>query len=131
MPESPDALSTPSPLLGDDPAIAVLVIDAGGQVVAGNPAARSFACDGKPLVGRFLINLFVGEEFAADADYAAQQWRALRSEAMDKWVSRRLVCGGDIRGEVRLRLERSLGGAGSYIATVIAQDAAMTATEPH
>ncbi len=110
--------STQSPT-GDSDTCAVFVLEAGGLVVASNTSAREFWSDvARPLVSAPFMTLFVSNEDLSDSENLSRQWLQLKSEGLDRWtrrVARRLdgaTC------PVRLRLERSSGGAGSYIVTV-------------
>ncbi len=103
----------------DPDTCAVFVLEAGGTVVASNTSAREFWSDAaRPLVGVPFVTLFASNDDLSAPENISRQWLHLKGEGVDRWtqrVARRLdgaLC------EVRLRLERSSGGAGSYIATV-------------
>jgi hypothetical protein len=102
---------------------AVLVLDASGNVVAANGSARQlWAVAGRSLVGLPLAGFFAGEApVAADTDAAKDdegRWQALRTRMLDRWASLATrTLDGSVQN-VRVRLERALGGAGSYIATI-------------
>lgn len=110
--------STQSPT-GDSDTCAVFVLEAGGLVVASNTSARMFWSEvARPLVSMPFVTLLAGNEDSSGPETSSSQWLQLRSESLDRWtlrVARRLdgtTC------DVRLRLERSSGGAGTYIAAV-------------
>lgn len=106
-------------LLGEEFSVVVLVIDASGKVVASNPGAQALCSDGKSLVGQPLAAFFGGAERSGDADFLEEQWRTLRRDALDNWALRRLACPSAANREVHVRVERALGGAGSYLATIV------------
>lgn len=103
----------------DSDTCGVLVVDAIGSVVASNSSARQlWSSAARPLVAARFAALFADAEDVADPESIARQWLLLKSEALDRWTSRIIRPLDGSPCEVRLRLERSSGGAGSYIATV-------------
>jgi hypothetical protein len=98
---------------------AVFVLEAGGLVVASNTSARMFWSEvARPLVSMPFVTLLAHNDDSCDPETISRQWLQLRSESLDRWTGRvaRRLDGATC--DVRLRLERSSGGAGTYIATV-------------
>lgn len=96
------------------------VVDASGNVIASNASARQlWSEDHRSLLGRPLAELFSAGKIDAEPEAALVQWQQLKTETLDRWTTRpaRRLDGGCL--DVRLRLERASGGAGSYIATVL------------
>jgi two-component system, cell cycle sensor histidine kinase and response regulator CckA len=95
----------------------VLVLDAGGSIVAANSSAREITSVGDiALIGQPFAALFVFEIVSTDAEFLAAQWDALRESALDRWTPLSLQSPAGAPREVRVRLERAVGGAGTYIA---------------
>jgi hypothetical protein len=98
---------------------AVLVLDASGKVVAANRSARHlWAAMDKSLVGFSFAELLAVAGVVGDPDTPGAQWKALSTAALNR--STPLIAqplDGSAR-EVYVQLERALGGAGSYIATI-------------
>jgi PAS domain-containing protein len=104
----------------DSDVCGVFVVDADGRVVASNASARQlWSTDARPLVALPLAALFSADLGAPEPEEVAQQWRQLKSDAMDRWTLRSAQRLNGPVCEVRLRVERASGGAGSYIATVL------------
>ncbi len=116
MPNSPRASADTIP---DADLCAVLVLDAGGRVVAANRSARQlWAAPDKALVGFPFGGLFGLESVSAEPQSAETQWKALSTATVDRWTSSLARPLSGPPREVRVRLERALGGAGSFIATI-------------
>jgi PAS domain-containing protein len=117
--------STPQPVSSalDSDLCGVFVVDADGKVVASNASARAlWSTATRPLISLPLAALFSSTSVSPEPGEGevAEQWRQLKSDAMDRWTLRQARRLDDApTGEVRLRLERASGGAGSYIATVL------------
>jgi PAS domain-containing protein len=98
---------------------AVLVLDASGKIVAANRSARHlWAAMDKSLVGFSFAELLAFAAVGGDPDTPGAQWKALSTAALNR--STPLIAkplDGSSR-EVYVQLERALGGAGSYIATI-------------
>ncbi len=99
---------------------AVLVLDASGKIVAVNGSARQlWAVAGKSLVGLPLAGFFESEApVVATAEADEERWQELRTRTLDRWVSLATRATDGSVQDVHVRLERALGGAGSYIATI-------------
>lgn len=100
---------------------AVLVIDAAGNVVAANTTARALWRDkAKPLVNAALPELVTCEGDRVSAGTATERWKQFRQLALDRAlaVELRPVDGSTPRA-MTLRLERSYGGGGTYIAALV------------
>jgi hypothetical protein len=95
----------------------VFVIDATGVVIAANSSAREFVgFTRKSPASLSFAGLFASGPFAANQP-GADDWKTFVAATLDRWTS---FCVRMPEGEreVRVRLERSAGGAGSYIATM-------------
>ena len=97
----------------------MFVVDAAGKVVAANASASQFwGTGGRSFVGASLANLFATGPDGAEVDESEGQWKAFKAAALDRWTPCRARQAGDSSREVRVRLERAIGGAGSFIAMV-------------
>lgn len=98
---------------------AVFVVDACGIVVATNASGRRlWSVSGRSMVGVPFVALLGVTGIAVGPELAAEEWRNLKADALDRWT-RRLTQPADApEREVHLHLERSIGGAGSYIVNV-------------
>lgn len=97
----------------------MLVLDATGKVVAGNQAARHlWAVADKGLVGSPFSALLSSATGATDVDSETAQWAALRAATLDRSASLSVQPRSGPSRAARVRLERAVGGAGSYIATI-------------
>lgn len=97
---------------------AVLVLDVSGHVVAANRSARElWGVTDKAIVQLQLASLFAPDA-ASVADEADAQWHALRATALDTWARLTAYPQNGSAREVRVRVERAFGGAGTYIATI-------------
>lgn len=99
------------------------VIDAGGKIVAANLSVYKF-WGGVPrsFVGVYLRDLFVLIPDASGTEEPESQWKLFKTAMLDRWT---LLSARHVDGSchpVRVRLERSVGGAGTYIAMVRADD---------
>lgn len=98
---------------------AVFVIDAGGSVVATNASGRRlWSVSGRSMVGVPFVALLGFNGLAAEPGLAAEEWRNLKAEALDRWTRRVARPADAPTRELNLHLERSIGGAGSYILNV-------------
>ena len=101
--------------------LAVLVIDASGKVVAANTTARTLWQDkAKPLVNAALPELVAYAADPASTPPPAGRWEQFRLAALDQAlpVELRPVDGSSSR-PMTIRLERSYGGGGTYIAALV------------
>lgn len=97
----------------------VFVIGADGKVVASNASARQlWSAENRPLVGISFAALFDPAEPAVESQDASAEWQAFKRDAWEQWMPRGARRHDGPTCEVRVRLERAYGGAGSYIATV-------------
>jgi PAS domain-containing protein len=97
----------------------MFVIDADGKVVAANlSACELWGSAGKSIVGVSFASLFVPGADASEVDSTDAQWSTFRTAALERWSTCLTQPPGGLGREVRMRLERAFGGAGSYIATV-------------
>lgn len=115
---SPDAnLSVDDALIPEAELCAVLVLDALGHVVATNRSARQlWRVEKGSLVGVPVAELLVSRESAPELPEA--RWKALLGQTLERtglFLARPLDAAPR---EVGVRVERSFGGAGSYIATI-------------
>lgn len=106
------------PATAEADADAVFVIDAAGRVVAANASARRFWPADRALVGTPFPQLFVFEGASSANQSSAVQWPALRGDLLDRWASLAAVPLDGASRLVSARVERAVGGAGSYIAIV-------------
>jgi hypothetical protein len=103
----------------DSDICAVLVLDAGGKIVAANESASQLWGRGtKMLVGSDFAALFSFVVAFCGSDEFEGDWKDLRNAALDRWAMLMARPTGDAPCEVRVRLEHSVGGAGTYIATI-------------
>jgi PAS domain-containing protein len=102
-------------------AFGVLVLDADGRVVAANSSARELWRAGpKPLVGIPLVGLLGSDAVGSEPGFAIIQWELLRKAALDRLMDVSVQpVDGRARRRMRLRLERSQGGAGTFIALLL------------
>jgi hypothetical protein len=101
----------------DDPC-GVFVIDATGLVIAANSSAREYVeFRRKTLASLSFVDLLHGASSGTDGGPGASDWKSFVASALDRWTTLRMRT-PDGERELRLRLERSAGGAGSYIATL-------------
>jgi hypothetical protein len=97
----------------------MFVIDAGGTIVAANLSAYElFRNSSRSFVGAFFPGLFattIDDHVGEETD---SQWKEFKAEMLDRWTfcRTRQTCPSPY--DVRVRLERGVGGAGSFIATV-------------
>jgi hypothetical protein len=98
---------------------AVLVLDASGNVVAANRSARHlWAGADRAFVRSAFAELFVSKLDSNDPEFLETESKVLIAGALDRWTP---LVAKPLDGQpraVRVRLERALGGAGSYIATI-------------
>lgn len=98
---------------------AVLVLDASGKVVAVNDSARALWGAGKlELVGIAFARLRTDTPSVAKQEDSEAAWKAFLADAGGRWTSMSIRSRDGSARDVRVRLERALGGAGTYIATV-------------
>lgn len=97
----------------------VLVLDSTGMVVAANGTARElWGATERTLVSESFTQLVSADATAPDPECAHAAWTALKAATVDRsaeLIARRR--NGSSFG-IRVRLERSLGGAGTFIATI-------------
>ena len=100
--------------------LGVFVIDAEGKIVATNEGARRLWGVGtEVLVGRAFTSLFRGERSSEHPEMdAIADWRTLLRRTRETRTALAMAAGEGGPEEVTLRVERAIGGAGSYIATV-------------
>ncbi|ACB75446.1 PAS domain-containing protein [Opitutus terrae] len=98
---------------------AAVVLDATGKIVAVNQSARQlWSASDRSLIGRPFAQLFVLDAAPEAADAAVARWRILSAETLDRTTVLTALPLTGAKREVRVRLERAVGGAGSYLATV-------------
>lgn len=116
-------IAAPAPVGATADVSPVFVIDAAGRVVATNRSACVFWATGnQSMVGLNFVQLFEPDPGNDVAGFETR-WTALRAAAFESWtplVARTLRTD---RAVTRVRLERSIGGAGTYIAIVLPQPA--------
>lgn len=97
----------------------MFVVDVEGKVVAANLSAHHFWENARrSFVGASLPRLFATDPDAADSDDAMAEWKAFKAATLDRWTTRLTQPATGATYQVRVRLERSMGGAGSFIATI-------------
>jgi PAS domain-containing protein len=118
--EAATNISLAGAVASDAPSCAVLVLDAMGMVVAANETARElWGAPEKTLVSQSLTQLIFAGTASPDLE-TSTAWKTLKATIVDRGaplLARRRD--GSSFG-VRVQLERSLGGAGTYIATIAA-----------
>ncbi len=99
---------------------AVLVLDAAGKVTSANATARALWQTGETeLIGDALAALFVSEITSSDPEFLEVQWEVLLDSTLDKTMPLQVQPREGAPHEVRVRLEKMLGPAGGYIATIL------------
>jgi two-component system cell cycle sensor histidine kinase/response regulator CckA len=100
-------------------ACAVLILDASGRISAANGSARAlWQCGESELPGETFTSLFAFEVVSLDPDFHQAQWDVLLAGARDAEVVMTAQPREGSSREVRVRIERLLGGTDGYIATV-------------
>lgn len=98
---------------------AVLVLDPAGRIQSANTSARKLWQTGaNELVGEHFVALFAFDVVSSDPDFIDAQWDVLLAGALDGATSLNAQPREGAPCEVRVRLEKLLGPAGGYIATV-------------
>lgn len=118
MNPSAPSFSAASAAPSDASACAVLVLDAMGTVVAANGTARAlWDATEKGLISQSFTQLVAADAASAESN-AISDWKSLKTATVDRSApfSARRRDGSSFT--VRVRLERSLGGAGTFIATI-------------
>lgn len=116
---APDSSSASVSSPKDAALCAVLILDAMGKVVASNRSARELWGTGSAsLVGLTFAQLFAIETVSGNALVAEAQWKSQTAASLDRWTTATVQPKHGPAREVLLRLERSFGGAGSYIGMV-------------
>jgi PAS domain S-box-containing protein len=108
---------------------AVLMLDASGRVTAANASARALwqSTDGE-LVGEAFASLFAFEVVSNDPEFLEAQWDVLLASALDRATPLSAQPREGTARDVRVRLEKPLGAAVGYIATVQPPAAAPSAS---
>ncbi|MES2693102.1 MAG: PAS domain-containing protein, partial [Verrucomicrobiota bacterium] len=97
----------------------MLLLDAAGRIGAANTSARALWQTGDDeLIGEAFASLFVFEIVSSDPDFLEAQWEVLLASALDRETSLSAQPREGAPRTVRLRLEKNLGSAGAYVATV-------------
>lgn len=105
---------------GETTLCAALVLDSTGKVVATNESARQlWAAPDRSLVGTPVSDLLLTERTASDAISAHLSWKTFSTAALNQWAAFVAQPHNGPPRAVRIRLERAVGGAGSYIAVVV------------
>lgn len=92
------------------------MLDSTGKVVATNESARQlWAAHDRSLVGTPVGGLLLTES-ATSTDVP---WKTVSAAALNQWASFVAKPQNGAPRAVRIRLERAVGGAGSYIAVVV------------
>jgi PAS domain S-box-containing protein len=105
-----------------------LILDGDGRVAAANTTARQFWQTGdSELIGEHFASLFAFEVVSTDPDFIQAQWEVLLTGLGRETLLAAQPREGAQR-EVRVRLEKQLGGSAVYIATI--QPAASAAAAP-
>ncbi len=113
---------------------AVLVLDATGRITSGNTSARRLWQTGEAeLVGEAFASLFAFEVTSTDPDFLEAQWEVVLASALDRATIFTAQPREGAPREVRVRIEKILGGAAGFIATaqppVIAAPSAPASTD--
>lgn len=98
---------------------AVFVLDASGNVVATNHSGHHFfGAQDRPLAGQPFAGFFVGPATTPETESAEARWASLRAATLDRWAELVAWKSGNGPRNVQVRIERSIGGAGTYFATI-------------
>jgi PAS domain S-box-containing protein len=98
---------------------AVLLLDAAGRITGANASARALWQTGDDeLVGEHFAAQFAFEIVSSDPDFLEAQWEVLLASALERSTPLTAQPREGAPREVRVRLEKNLGAAGGYIATL-------------
>lgn len=114
-------LPSSRPPTADDLAwCAVLVLDSTGKVVASNESARLlWATPDRSLVGAPVGGLLLAEGATVDASSPSLPWKTVSTTALNRWALFVAKPRSGMLRPVRVRVERAVGGAGSFIAVAM------------
>ncbi len=97
----------------------MLVLDAAGKVTAANASARVLWQTGEnELIGDAFAALFVSEITSSDPEFLEVQWEVLLDGTLNKTTPLQALPREGAPRDVRVRLEKILGAASGYIATI-------------
>jgi PAS domain S-box-containing protein len=109
----------------------VLLLDATGRITAANVSARVLWQTGaNELIGEAFAGLFAFEIVSNDPEFLEVQWEGIVITALDQEVTLNAQPREGAPRDVRVRLEKNLGAAAGYIATVQPPRATVTAAPP-
>jgi PAS domain S-box-containing protein len=98
---------------------AVVMLDSAGRVTTANSSARKLWQTGEnELVGDAFASLFAFEVVSSDPEFLEAQWDVLLASALDRGASLNAQPREGAPFEVRVRLEKIIGGVAGYIATI-------------
>ncbi len=98
---------------------AVLILDAAGKVTAANASARTlWQTADNELIGDAFAALFVSEITSSDPEFLEVQWEVLLDSTLNKTTPLQALPREGAPRDVRVRLEKILGQASGYIATI-------------
>ena len=108
---------------------AVLFLDANGRISAANTSARQLWQTGEnELIGEAFATLFAFEVVSNDPEFLEAQWEVVLASALDRSTTFSIQPREGAPRDMRVRIERTVGSATTYIATVHAPVATPTAT---
>jgi two-component system, cell cycle sensor histidine kinase and response regulator CckA len=107
---------------------AVLVLDDAGRVAAANGSARKlWQTAENELIGEAFAALFAFEVVSSDPDFLEAQWEGVLASTLDRAATLSAQPREGAPRDVRVRLEKALGGAPGYVATIQPPTPAVTA----
>ncbi len=106
----------------------MLVLDAAGKVTAANASARAlWQTADNELIGDAFAALFVSEITSSDPEFLDVQWEVLLESTLNRTTPLQALPREGAPRDVRVRLEKILGQASGYVATIQPPAAATTA----
>ncbi len=106
----------------------MLVLDATGKITAANASARALWQTGdNELIGEAFATLFLFEITSSDPEFLDAQWEVLLDGGLNRTTPLQAQPREGAPRDVRVRLEKILGAASGYIATIQPPGAALAA----
>ena len=104
---------------------AVLLLDSGGRVIAGNAPARAFwQTADTELIGEHFATLFLFDVVSREADWLEVQWEGILATALGQAIPLKAQRREGAPCEVRVRLEPALATSPGYFAFIGTQASA-------